>query len=489
MGDPPESGQRIPVNDKYRPDIDGLRAVAVLSVLLFHVAPGSVTCGWVGVDVFFVISGFLITRLIKEQIEAGTFSFGSFYARRARRLFSSFIVTVALTSVATRLIFDHGYLQHYAGEVVYALAAASNFFYWLDGGYFGVAEQYKPLLHTWSLGIEEQFYLIWPLTMLLTYRYCRRYLWVFLVSAFLVSLALAEYGIAAGDDNPTFFLLHSRIFEFCIGAALVWLVGHQLGNRRLQDISVILGLGLIVIAVFGFTVDTPFPTVYALVPCLGTGLVIFGGAASSLRALLANRLMVGIGKISYSLYLVHWPLIVFYKYHRLAPLSHLEQAGICAAAILSAALMYRFIEQPFRDPTRVRFPSKSALGLTCAAATFVLLVPAAIYWAKGGLLWGGPVLYVNPGQLEQMEEASKQARVDAQVGYGTFASDSSRRRVLVVGDSHSKDLAAALLLGFGAERYDFARLDFDDPCFSEDGTGPWILRRADIKTVCGPQIE
>src|SRR5438105_6899256 len=143
------SGQAISVAGKYRPDIDGLRAVAVLSVMFFHVAPGSISGGWVGVDVFFVISGFLITRLLKDQIEAGTFSFGAFYARRARRLFASFIVCVALTAVDARLIFDRGYLQHFAGEVVYALAAASNFFYWLDGGYFGIAEEYKPLLHTW----------------------------------------------------------------------------------------------------------------------------------------------------------------------------------------------------------------------------------------------------------------------------------------------------------------------------------------------------
>ena len=181
-----------------------------------------------------------------------------------------------------------------------------------------------------------------------TFRYARRYLWVVLASAFLVSILLAEYYIAIGKENATFFLLHGRIFEFCIGAMMVWLVDHRPGNRYLSHIALILGLGRIFIGVFCFTSTTPFPGVYALVPCLGTGLVIFGGMASGLRVILANWLAVGIGKISYSLYLVHWPLIVFYKYHRLAPLTHLEQAGISVAAILIAALMYTFIEQPFR---------------------------------------------------------------------------------------------------------------------------------------------
>ena len=212
LGTGPDAPLRRDIGSvKYRPDIDGLRAVAVLSVMFFHVGFARFSGGWVGVDVFFVISGYLITRLIRDEYEAGTFSFAGFYARRARRLFPSFFFTVAASFIAGSLIFDPVYLQHFAGEVVYAIVAASNFFYWLDGGYFGVAEQYKPL-HTWSLGVEEQFYLIWPLTIVLVLRYCRRYLWLVLTAAALASLFLAEYFFWADKARAVFLLLPGRIF-------------------------------------------------------------------------------------------------------------------------------------------------------------------------------------------------------------------------------------------------------------------------------------
>jgi len=190
----------------------------VLSVLFFHVGLPGFSGGWVGVDVFFVISGFLITRLIVDEIDAGSFSYAGFYTRRARRLFPSFIFTVAVSFIVGSLIFDRVYLQHFAGEVMYALVAASNVFYWLDGGYFGVAEQYKPLLHTWSLGVEEQFYLIWPLSILLMMRYARRWVLPLLALAALASLFIAQYLFDLGKERAAFLLLPGRIFELAMGA-------------------------------------------------------------------------------------------------------------------------------------------------------------------------------------------------------------------------------------------------------------------------------
>jgi peptidoglycan/LPS O-acetylase OafA/YrhL len=476
-------------NLKYRPDIDGLRAIAVLSVLFFHVGFSNFSGGWVGVDVFFVISGFLITRLIKDQIEAGSFSFAGFYARRARRLFASFVFTVAASFIAGSLIFDRVYLQHFAGEVVYSLVAASNFFYWLDGGYFGVAEQYKPLLHTWSLGVEEQFYLIWPLTILLILRYFRRYLWLLLISASLVSLLLAEYFFYADRARAVFLLLPSRIFEFAIGAMLVWLIKYQGTSQRLLEGALLLGLALILLAVFGFTTSTPFPTVYALVPCLGSALAIFGGVSVNLRWLLGNRLMAGLGRISYSLYLVHWPVIVFYSYHRLAPLNLLEQILICLGSVLAAVLMYTFIEQPFRDPRRIRFSSRAALGFTCSAIVLVLLVPASIVWAKGSLIWRGSVTEVDAAQLQQLEELRKQQEVDDLLRDRPFGDSQGRTKLMFVGDSHSGDVAAAMFLNLGDATYDFARLGFAPGCFSSVDRRPWILRITGRKSVCESQIE
>ena len=481
--------QRDTANRKYRPDIDGLRAIAVLSVLFFHVGFSRFSGGWVGVDVFFVISGYLITRLIMDEIEAGSFSFAGFYARRARRLFPSFIFTVATSFIAGSLIFDRVYLQHFAGEVVYALVAASNFFYWLDGGYFGVAEQYKPLLHTWSLGVEEQFYLIWPLTIVLVLRHCRRFLWLLLTIASLVSLFMAEYFFYAAYERAVFFLLPSRIFEFAIGAMLVSLIKYKRPNQRVLEGALLLGLALIFVAVFGFTTRTPFPTVYALVPCVGSALAIFGGNTANLRWLLGNRLMAWIGRISYSLYLVHWPVIVFYRYHRLVPLSWLEQTLICVGSIAAAALMYSFIEQPFRDPRRVRFSSRAALGLSCAAILMILLFPASIVWAKGSLIWRGSVTEVDTGQLQRLEELRKQNEVDDLLRDRPFADTQGRTKLMFVGDSHSGDVAAAVYLNLDNARYDYARLGFAPGCFSSVDRRPWILRITGTNGQCESQIQ
>jgi peptidoglycan/LPS O-acetylase OafA/YrhL len=475
-------------NVRYRPDIDGLRAVAVLSVLFFHVGFRGFSGGWVGVDVFFVVSGFLITRLIRDEIAAGTFSFAGFYARRARRLFASLMFTVAASFIAGSLIFDRVYLQHFAGEVVYALVAASNFFYWLDGGYFGIAEQYKPLLHTWSLGVEEQFYLIWPLTLMIMLGRLRRYLWPLLTAIALLSLLLADYYFYLGAERAAFLLLPGRIFEFAIGAMLVWLVKERRGNQWALAATVLLGLGSIFVAVFGFTTSTPFPTLYALVPCVGTALVIFGGTGASLRWMLGNRLTVYIGKISYSLYLIHWPLIVFYSYHRLAPLNALEQTLICVAAIVAAALMYTFIEQPFRDPRRVRFSSRAALGFACTAAVVILLVPASIVWAKGSLMWRGSIAEVSPAQFQQTAELRRQAEVDERLRERKFSAGERRTRLVFVGDSHSGDIAAAMFLNLGDQAYDFARSYFAPDCFSSIDRRPWILRITGAQSLCQTQI-
>jgi peptidoglycan/LPS O-acetylase OafA/YrhL len=479
-------GARAPA---YRPDIDGLRSVAVLSVLFFHVGYASFGGGWVGVDVFFVISGFLITRLIGDEIDRGSFSFATFYTRRARRLFPAFITTVAASFVAAGLIFDPVHLQRFAGEVLYTLAGISNIFFWREGGYFAVAAEYKPLLHTWSLGVEEQFYLLWPLTTLLAVRYCRRYLWVLLGIAFVASLFAADYGFYTGYENAVFFLLPSRVFEFAIGAMFVWLVKHQPQKNIVREVALLIGLSMIGASAVWFTPGTPFPSLYALVPCLGAGLAIFGGSARYVARILTNAPMVAIGKISYSLYLVHWPIIVFYRYHRLEPLTRFEQASICAISVAIAALMFVFVEQPIRRPAPRKALSRAEFGLRCIGIAFALMVPAAVVWAKGSLFWRGPGTEINPIEIEQVEERSKEYQVDAMVRKTTFVSDVRGPKLLFLGDSHSGDIAAAMYLALGAERFQYARITFDDPCFASSDTRHWSLRLLGTKSSCEQQLD
>ena len=338
-GRPAKQETHIATKLAYLSHVDGLRCVAVLSVILFHLDFALFSGGWVGVDVFFVISGFLITRLIVESVERGSFSFGDFYTRRARRVFPALIFTIAVSFLVGCLIFDPIYRQHFAGEVVYALAAVPNLFYWRDGSYFGVAESFKPLLHTWSLGVEEQFYLVWPLALTLLLGLRRVMLWSVLLGAFFISISAADFYYHAGSENAVFFLLPTRIFEFTIGALTVWIVDHRV-PERVREGSMLCGLGLVAYAVFGFTPSTPFPSFYALIPCVGTALAIVGGSARRLAQLLSNPPVVWVGKISYSLYLAHWPIIVFYRYHRLMPLSLTEKASLLVATVAIAQLMY-----------------------------------------------------------------------------------------------------------------------------------------------------
>jgi hypothetical protein len=222
---------------------------------------------------------------------------------------------------------------------------------------------------------------------------------------------------------------------------------------------------------------------------VGAALAIFGGTAAQLRWILANPLMAGIGKISYSLYLVHWPVIVFYSYHCLAPLDRVEQVLICIGSTLAAALMYVFIEQPFRDPRRIRFSSRAALGLACMAGVLVLLIPAAIVWAKGTLAWRGSITQVSPEQFAQTEELRRQDQVDDLLRDRSFSNGSGRTRLLFVGDSHSGDIAAALFLTLGSANYDYARLGFAPACFSSVDRRPWILRLTRAQGPCQSQTE
>jgi peptidoglycan/LPS O-acetylase OafA/YrhL len=473
----------------HRADIDGLRSVAVLSVLFFHVGYASFSGGWIGVDVFFVISGFLITRLIRDGIDAGTFSFAIFYTRRARRLFPAFITTVVCSFIAASVVFDPVYRQRFAGEVLYTLAGISNFFFWREGGYFAVAADYKPLLHTWSLGVEEQFYLLWPLTMVFAHRYFRSYVGLLVVLACVGSLVAADYEFYAGNENAVFFLLPSRVFEFAIGAIFLWLVELHPQKNIVLEIALLLGLGMIATSAVWFTPRTPFPSLYALLPCLGAGLAIFGGSASYSGRILTNAPMVGVGKISYSLYLVHWPIIVFYKYHRLAPLTRLEQASICAISIAIAASLFFLIEEPIRRSPPSKSLPGAEFGFRCVAIAFVLLVPAGVIWAKGSLFWRGPGTDIDPIEIEQAEERSKELRVDSAVRKRVFAQGLGVPKLLFLGDSHSGDIAAALYLTLGADSFQYARVTFDDPCFSSSDTRHWSLRLLGAKSSCEQQLE
>ena len=305
------------VNNSYRPDIDGLRAVAVLSVILYHAGFSTFRGGYTGVDVFFVISGFLITRLLTREIEStGRIDFYSFYLRRVRRLLPAFFFTLICSSFFAFWVLSPLQLENYGASLIHSVISSSNIYFYLDSGYFDTSADLKPLLHTWSLGVEEQFYVIWPFILFVGSKVIlkkkKSLLPLLVILAGLVSLFFAEFLIPRYPD-AVFYLMPFRIFEFAIGAILVWFGPIKQLKPIILDGLLLLGLVLIGCSIFGYSGTTIFPGVSALLPCIGAALCIYSGHALHVGKVLRNRVAVSVGLISYSLYLAHWPVQIRQK--------------------------------------------------------------------------------------------------------------------------------------------------------------------------------
>ena len=336
-------------NLKYRPDIDGLRAVAVLPVVFYHAGIELFSGGFVGVDVFFVISGYLITSIIAREIDEGGFRFRDFYERRARRLFPALFTVLLFTCLASPFLLMPEELEDFGQSVATTALFTSNFLFFSEAGYFAGPAEAKPLLHTWSLAIEEQYYLLFPGLLILIREYASgRYVgWI--MALFVASFAISIWSVAYAPD-AAFYLLPSRTWELLLGSLLA-LTGFRVESRRWRELGGLAGIVLILVAIFGFSAATPFPGAAALLPCIGTALIIacgLPGEPTLVTRLLSLRAVVFFGLISYSLYLWHWPILVLAKHYLLRPLEAAETAALIAVAIGVSILSWRFIEKPFR---------------------------------------------------------------------------------------------------------------------------------------------
>lgn len=340
----------------YRPEIDGLRALAVLPVLAFHAGFDAFGGGFVGVDVFFVISGYLITGILLKELDAGRFSLLSFYERRARRILPALIAVMLVCLPAAALLLLPRDLEDFTQSLVAVASFSSNILFWLESGYFDRTAELKPLLHTWSLAVEEQFYILFPLLLLALWQAPRVRLLAVLGLAFGVSLGLAEWG-ARAFPSAAFYLLPTRAWELLLGVfCAIWL--HHRGTSFAPGAGVqvlgLAGLALIAAAVLLFDHDTRFPGMPALLPTVGTGLIILCAVPGTLvHALLRQRLLVGIGLISYSAYLWHQPLFAFVRYASPEEPAPLLMGALLLAVLPLAWVSWRFIEHPFRHPGRI----------------------------------------------------------------------------------------------------------------------------------------
>ncbi len=440
-----ESGVRAMAREGYRPEIDGMRALAVASVVLFHLKVPLFDGGFVGVDVFFVISGFLITGLIRTEHQRGTFSFANFYVRRIRRLFPALLVTLAVTLVAGAFVLAPSRLESLSDSVILASLSASNVLFWLQSGYFDVDASLKPLLHTWSLGVEEQFYIIWPALIVGILHFRRRTILAVLFGLAVVTLAATEYVVDV-DAAAAFYLMPFRVSEFLVGTALVWLVRREISSNVIKEGVCALGLGLIAVAVVRYTPQTRFPGISALLPCLGAALLIVGGSARYLGTLLTNPASVWIGRISYSLYLVHWPLLTLYGYWRFEPLSLAERVGVLAVSVLLASVMYVAVEQPFRRGKWIAGASPLRVYGAASACVVLLLASSLVTVNFSGGASAGVRLDAETIKALKGKRMTLLRRECQERGWEQCHNPvAGKMNVLVVGDSMAVDGYNALL--------------------------------------------
>ncbi len=443
----------------YRADVDGLRAVAVLAVLGFHYWVTRFPGGFVGVDIFFVISGYLLSAIIVSGVKSGRFTFAGFYERRIRRIFPALFVLLAFTTLVSCIFLWPRELLSYNRSMIAASLSSSNFYFWATSNYFDAAAGEKPLLHTWSLAVEEQFYVVFPVFIALVYRYFPRRLRAVVAGVTLASLLWSIVDVRL-DQTAAFYLPFTRMWELLFGAMITLRTFPLPQARWLRELLAASGLLGIAAAIFLYSAITPFPGEASLLPCLGAGLIILVGQDSPTLTsrLLSLRPIVFIGLISYSLYLWHWPLLVFFTWLVLLPG---QVAGIhsilAVASFVIATLSWRFVESPFR--TGPRRPGKRAVYAFGAGCVVTFATIAACISSAHGLPGRFPAAANSVANYLQYgdsfpSDSDKVFRPACFLAMRESVSDfdqrlclgpiNGKRQVLLFGDSHAADLQYGL---------------------------------------------
>jgi peptidoglycan/LPS O-acetylase OafA/YrhL len=415
---------------KYRSEIDGLRAVAVSVVMFFHAGITGFSGGFVGVDIFFVISGYLITTVLIDDLENNRFSLFSFYERRARRILPAlFLVSVICIPLALIWMLPHQ-LMDFSKSLIAVSLFLSNVLFWRQDDYFAAASDEKPLLHTWSLAIEEQYYLLFPICLMLLWRYGKAKIGIVFAALILVSLLISEWGWR-NYSSANFYLAPSRIWELLCGSLVAIFINRN--GAKVSNVVSLVGLAMILIAVFLYSNDTPHPSIYTLIPVLGTALVLmYGNRGSLVATLLYFPPLVGLGLISYSAYLWHQPLFAF---ARLASLNHPPDLTMLALIIISIALAFlswKYVEQPFRNKYVV---SRAGVVIFSLVGVSVLLLTGVLGLATNGL----SSIRFDADELSRYDKSTLKSYEK------NFLGDKNVDPTwMVLGDSHANSFQSAL---------------------------------------------
>jgi len=439
---------------KYRADIDGLRAVAVLPVIFFHAGFDFFSGGFIGVDVFFVISGFLITNILLEEIESRNFSILSFYERRARRILPALFVVIIVCVPFAWMWMLPSQLKDFSKSIAAVGIFISNVLFWTESNYFDLASELKPLLHTWSLAVEEQYYIVFPLFLIVLWRFgCRKAL-IVLIFFVVLSVSFLEL-IRDGNQKGVFFLSHWRAWELVVGSICAFVL--YIKGLKENEFFSFIGLSLIILCILLYSHVTPFPGLYTMVPVLGASLVIlFSGEKTLVSRFLNIRILVGVGLISYSAYLWHQPIFAFSRIISAEELDWWIMGVLSMVTLLIAYFSWKYIEMPFR---RKEFLNRKKIYLFSVSGMLCLVVLGLLgsefsdeirsgYFNKYNrqIEYGK---YERDNKLLQLESWGRLRGLSGNYEYGVegnyhdltyWFSNKNRPGVIVVGNSHSKDI-------------------------------------------------